>query len=91
MIFHSFNLNPEKMVITAAYAWYEYPRRHPTIMTKVWVKGDRCRVNNFGEWTNGTIVALVYDGEVAMVVRDGYVVEKAFLVRNLQEPIEEKT
>lgn len=57
---------------------------------RVWAVNDRCRVKHFGESKNGTIVAIVYHGTVAMVVRDGTSAETPFLVRNLSEPVDEK-
>src|SRR5262249_42983275 len=73
------------------------PKRRPRLgqtpeenPAKEWKIGDRCCVNSFGEWLDGEIVALVHDNTVAMVVRDGYVAEKPFLVRNLKAAREEE-
>lgn len=60
------------------------------IMTKArkWKVGDRCRVNRYGEWRNGTIVALAYNGEVAIVVRDGETAERHYLTARLIKAVE---
>lgn len=57
--------------------------------TRTWQKGDRCRVQRFGEWRNGTVESICYGGEVACVKRDGERVERAFLIRNLRESVDE--